>query len=149
MSIIERALNQATERWMLGHLERAFWLWDHANRAWFDGSLSTPFIEIALPQRATNRAGHAYADIGPDDEHGVRLAVRLHPELLRSRDPDWHRPADRDVLHEQVHGWQVEALGWPWEPDLDWHGRTFRSKLAEVERAYALDLTVTRRSTWR
>src|SRR5512133_3474379 len=126
MTIIERALDEAAEGWMLGHLERAYWLWDHANRAWFDGTLSTPFIEIARPRQADARPGDAFADIGPGDDHGVRLAVRIHPELLRRTDPDYGRILDSYLLHEQVHAWQVEDLRWPWDPDNDWHGRTFR-----------------------
>jgi hypothetical protein len=108
-----------------------------------------PFIEIATPRPADTRAGHAFADIGPGDDYGARLAVRIHPELLRGQDPDWSRALDSHLLHEETHAWQVEVPGWPWDPDNDWHGRTFQSKLAEVERAYSLDLTVMRRGTWR
>lgn len=149
VTIIERALDQAAEDWMVPHLERCYWLWQHLSQQCYEGALSTPFIQIALPARASTGNGHAWADIGPGDQYGTRLALRLHPELLRGRDPDWFRPADSDVIHEQCHGWQHEILGWDWDPDLNWHGRIFRSKLAEVERAYSLDLTVTRRSTWR
>lgn len=148
-AIVERALDQAAEGWMVGHVDRGYWLWNHANHAWFGGQLSTPFIEIAMPRPSDNRAGHAFADISPGDGHGVSLLVRVHPLLLRGQDPDWSRAVDSYLLHEMVHGWQVEALGWDWDPDNDWHGRTFQSKLAEVERGYALDLTVTRRNTWR
>jgi hypothetical protein len=148
-AIVERALDHAAQGWMVAHVERAYWLWGHANRACFGCALSTPFIEIATPRPTDNRAGHAFADIGPGEDYGVRLAVRIHPELLRGTDPDYARTLDSYLLHEQVHGWQLDALGWDWDPDNDWHGRTFQSKLAEVERAYSLDLTVTRRSTWR
>jgi len=149
VSIIDLALDQAAERWMLGHLERAYWLWDRINQWSFAGLLSTPFIEIATPRPADNRAGHAFADIGPGDDYGGRLLVRVHPLLLRGRDPDWSRAVDTYLLHEGVHAHQVEVLGWPWDPDLDWHGRTFRSTLNQVERDYDLDLAVTRRNTWR
>jgi hypothetical protein len=148
-AIVERALDQAAEPWMHGHIERAFWLWAYSNEAWFDGTLSIPFIEIARPRQADNRPGDAFADLGPGGDHGVRLAVRIHPELLRGWHADASRALDGYLLHEQVHAWQVEALGWPWDPDNDWHGRTFQSKLAEVERAYSLDLTISRRGTWR
>jgi hypothetical protein len=150
MTIIERALGLAAERWMLRHLDRAYWLWDRVNERSFSGMLSTPFIEIDLPSRGIERPDlHAWADIGAGDQHGVRLRVRLHRELLRGTDPDYARTLDSYLLHEMVHAWQVEALGWDWDLDNDWHGRTFRSKLAEVERAYDLDLEVTRRITWR
>jgi hypothetical protein len=149
VSIIDLALDQAAEPWMLGHLERAYWLWDRVNVRSFAGQLSTPLIEIAMPHKTTTRAGHAFADIGPGDDYGVRLAVRIHPELLRGQDPDWSRAVDNHLLHEATHAHQVEDLGWPWDPDLDWHGRTFRSKLNQVEQDYDLDLAVTRRNTWR
>jgi hypothetical protein len=134
---------------MVGHLERAYWLWDRVNDRSFAGQLSTPWIEIAVPRPADNRAGHAFADIGHGDDHGVSLLVRVHPLLLRGHDPDWSRAVDSYLLHEATHGWQVEALGWDWDPDNDWHGRTFQTKLAEVQRDYDLDLAVTRRNTWR
>jgi hypothetical protein len=149
VSVMDRALDRAAEPWMHRHLERCYWLWEHGNQTWFDGLLSVPFIELAVPREADSRPGHAFADIGPGDEHGTRLVVRIHPELLRGQDPDWSRAVDSYLLHEAVHADQVEVLGWPWDPDNDWHGRAFQSKLAEVERAHALDLTVTRRSTWR
>jgi hypothetical protein len=147
-AIVERALDQAAEGWMVGHLERAYWLWDRINERSFAGLRSIPLIEIATPRPADNRAGHAFADIGPAD-HGVRLVLRVHPELLRGHDPDWSRAVDGYLLHEATHAWQVEALGWPWDPDLDWHGRIFRSKLNQVEQDYDLDLAVTRRNTRR
>jgi hypothetical protein len=139
------ALDQATEDWMVPHLSRCYRLWQHANREWFGGQLSTPLIRIELPHRGLER--QTFADIGPTDQAGASLEVRIHPELVRGRDPDWHRPADRDLLHEMCHAHQLEALGWPWDPDLDWHGRTFVRKLVEVELAYALDLTIARRIT--
>jgi hypothetical protein len=134
------ALDQA-DPWMHPHLERLYWLWDCANSRWFDGQLSTPLIEVALPS-ANSRGSHAWADIGPTTEHGATLAVRIHPGMLRDRDPDWHRPADRDLLHEATHGWQVEVLGWDWDEGNDWHGATFLAQLAEVQRAYDLDRTM-------
>jgi hypothetical protein len=89
VTIFERALDHAAERWMVGHLERAYWLWDRVNDRSFAGQLSTPWIEIAVPRPADNRAGHAFADIGHGDDHGVSLLVRVHPLLLHGHDPDW------------------------------------------------------------
>jgi hypothetical protein len=149
MSIIDLALDQAAEGWMMPHLRRLYWLWDRVNDRSFAGQLSVPFIELAMPREADNRPGHAWADITAGHDYGVSLLVRIHPELARGHDADWQRPVDSHLLHEATHGWQVEVLGWPWDPDNDWHGRTFRSKLNQVERDYDLDLAVTRRNTWR
>lgn len=137
MSIIERALDQAAEGWMVGHIDRAYWLWDRLNWRCFDDLLSMPLIRIELPHRGVER--HAYADIAPTDEAGARLVVRIHPELLRGTSPNYGRVLDSYLLHEQVHAWQVEVLGWPWEADLDWHGARFRAKQAEVTHAWSLD----------
>jgi hypothetical protein len=140
VTVIERALDQAAEPWMRGHIDRAYWLWQRVNERCFAGQLSTPFIEIALPRlRLARPDRHAWADIGPGNEHGTRLEVRLNPELLRGSDPNYSRVLDDYLLHEQVHAWQVETLGWPWQADLDWHGRTFRAKQAEVDYAWSLD----------
>jgi hypothetical protein len=117
---------------------------DYANQQCYAGRLSTPLIQIALPRLADNRAGHAWADVGPTDQHGARLEVRIHPELLRWTFPNHHRPADPNVLHEQAHAWQVEILGWDWDPANDWHGPAFRLRLAEVDREVGLYLPLLR-----
>jgi hypothetical protein len=136
-AIVERALDQAAEGWMVGHIDRAYWLWDHLNWRCFDGRLSTPLIRLQLPHRGVER--HAFADIGPTDEAGASLAVRIHPELVRGTSPRYSHTLDSYLLHEMVHAWQVEVLGWPWGPDLDWHGPGFRLKEAETTRAWSLD----------
>ena len=137
MTIIDRALDEAAEPWMAPHLLRGYHVWSHLNWRCFDDQLSTPLIRIELPHRGVER--HAYADIGPADDADASLAVRIHPELLRGTSPNYSRVIDSYLLHEMVHAWQVEVLGWPWETDLDWHGARFRVKEAEVTRAWSLD----------